>query len=165
MISMICSVGKNGELGKNNKLIWHIPRDMKFFKDTTMGHIVIMGRNTYESLPGKLPGRDMKIITSKKNNIEDVEVISNVLDVVDRYLDTEEEVFVIGGASIYEQFLKYTNKLYITEIDAVCSSADTFFPEFDKNEWIRKVIDSGEYEGIKFQMCVYEKNNIRRIKS
>ena len=160
MISMICSVGKNRELGKNNELIWRIPKDMKFFKETTMGHIVVMGRNTYESLPGDLPGRSMKVITSKNIDNDNVEVISSVNEILERYLNTEEEIFIIGGSSIYSQFLGYANRLYLTEINDSDNEADTFFPEFDKNDWNRILIDSGEHKGITFEMCVYKRKVI-----
>ena len=157
---MICSVGKNRELGKNNELIWHIPRDMKFFKETTMGHIVVMGKKTYESLPGDLPGREMIVLSSSYVNDENVETVNNINEILDRYLDVDDEVFIIGGASIYNQFLKYANKLYLTEIDDTDVNADTFFPEFDKNQWNRTLIDKNEYKGIAFEMCVYERKNI-----
>ena len=84
MISMICSVGKNRELGKNNGLIWHIPRDMKFFKDTTMGHVVIMGKRTYESLPGILPGREMIVISSNNMDNGNVEIVNNIDEIIDK---------------------------------------------------------------------------------
>ena len=154
MISMISSVGKNGELGRKNELIWHIPKDMKFFKNTTMGHVVVMGKNTYESLPGDLPGRKMVVLSFDKI-IGNVETVYSVEEILDKYLDKDEEVFIIGGASIYSQFIKYANKLYLTEIDDECSDADTFFPEFDKNEWDREVVDTGNYNGINFEMCKY----------
>jgi len=157
MISMICSVGKNRELGKNNELIWHIPRDMKFFKETTMGHVVVMGKMTYSSLPGDLPGRDMKVLSFDKIDDEKVETIYSVEEVLDRYLSIEDEVFIIGGASLYNQFLKYANKLYLTEIDDSDNEADTFFPVFDKCEWNRILVNSGEHKNIKFEMCIYER--------
>ena len=153
MISMISSVGKNGELGRKNELIWHIPKDMKFFKNTTMGHVVVMGKNTYESLPGDLPGRKMVVLSFDKI-VGNVETVYSVEEILNKYLDIDEEVFIIGGASIYSQFIKHANKLYLTEIDDECSDADTFFPEFDKNEWNREVLDMGNHNGINFEMCL-----------
>lgn len=157
MISMIASVGKNRELGIDNHLIWKIPRDMKFFRDTTMGHKVIMGRKTYESLPGYLPGREMIVLDF--NKVEgNVSTMYSVEEVLDNYLDSPEEVFIIGGTSIYKQFIKYATRLYLTEIDESCHLADVYFPEFNKRNWSREVITSGEWENIKFTMCKYTKN-------
>lgn len=157
MISMIASVGKNRELGIDNHLIWKIPRDMKFFRDTTMGHKVIMGRKTYESLPGYLPGREMIVLDF--NKVEgNVSTMYSVEEVLDNYLNSPEEVFIIGGASIYKQFIKYATRLYLTEIDESCYLADVYFPEFNKRNWSREVITSGEWENIKFTMCKYTKN-------
>ena len=156
MISMIAAVGKNRELGIDNRLIWKIPRDMKFFRDTTMGHKVIMGRKTYESLPGYLPGREMIVLDF--NKVEgNVSTMYSVEEVLDNYLDSPEEVFIIGGASIYKQFIKYATRLYLTEIDE-SHFADVYFPEFNKRNWSREIITSGEWENIKFTMCKYTKN-------
>lgn len=89
MISMISSVGKNRELGKDNNLVWRIPADMRFFKETTMGHTVIMGRNTYESISNGLPGRKM-IVLSSRNLDGHVEIVSNVDEILNRYFDSED---------------------------------------------------------------------------
>ena len=156
MISMIAAVGKNLELGKNNNLIWHIPNDMKFFKNTTMNHKVVMGRKTYESLPGKLPGREMIIISTGIVD-KDVTVEPSINNVVDRYKKNDEEIFICGGASIYKQFLPYADRLYLTEIADIDKDADTFFPEFDKNEWNRQVISKDVYKDINYEICLYER--------
>ena len=134
MISMIASVGKNRELGKDNNLIWHIPDDMKFFKETTMGHVVIMGLNTYKSLPTKLKDRKMAVISDVEIDDNEIEVFKDIDSVIDKYGNSKQEVFIIGGASIYKQFIEYANRLYLTEIDDVCSKADTFFPRFNKKK-------------------------------
>lgn len=154
MISMIASVGKRGELGKNNELIWHIPEDMKFFKNTTMGHTVIMGKNTYLSLPGNLPGRQMIVLSSSMDD-KDVNVTSNIDEILDKYLEVEEEIFIIGGAFVYKQFIDYADKIYLTEIDDECLSADTFFPSFDKNKWDREIINTGIHNNLSYEMCKY----------
>lgn len=156
MISMICSVGRNNELGKGNKLIWHIPKDMKFFKEMTMGHVVVMGRKTYESLPGDLPGRKMVVLSSSKK-IENVTVVSSIEEVLDKYKDSSEEVFIIGGNTLYKEFIKYANKMYLTEIDDECNEADTYFPKFDKSKWNKKIIYEDVYKDINFKMCEYIK--------
>ena len=152
---MISSVGKNRELGKNNDLIWHFKDDMKFFKETTMGHTVVMGYNTYESLPGDLPGRH--IIVVSYSPVDGVETVNGIDQIIDKYKDSKEEIFICGGASIYKQFLPYADKLYLTEIDADDSEADTYFPEFDKEEWNRQFIKECESNNIKFIMYLYER--------
>ena len=155
MISMISSVGRNRELGKKNSLIWHFKEDMKFFKNTTMNHTVVMGLNTYNSLPGDLPGRHIIVVSF--DPVPDVDYVTNIESIVEKYKDSEEEIFICGGASIYKQFLPYASKLYLTEIDASDSEADTFFPEFDKNEWRKTKIEEHCQNDIKFAMYLYER--------
>ena len=156
MISMIASVGKNMELGKNNNLIWHFKEDMKFFKETTMGHKVIMGRKTYESLPGNLPGREMIVISTKTVD-GDVTVLNDINSIVDKYKNSQEEIFIIGGASIYKEFLPYASKIYLTEICAEDLAADTFFPSFNKDDWNKVIISENVENNIQFKMCLYQK--------
>ena len=157
MISIICSVGKNLEIGKNNDLVWHFSEDLKYFKEITMNHSVMMGYNTYKSLPKKLPGRKMIVITHRKIDDIDIEVVNNIDEVLNRYVDNDEEVFVIGGASIYREFLEYAKRLYITEIDATDREADTYFPSFNKEDWNKKILRRCMHDDIKFNMCLYEK--------
>ena len=156
MISMIASVGKNMELGKNNNLIWHFKEDMKFFKETTMGHKVIMGRKTYESLPGNLPGREMIVISTKTVD-GDVIFFNDINSIVDKYNNSKEEIFIIGGASIYKEFLPYASKIYLTEICAEDLAADTFFPTFNKDDWNKEIISENVENNIQFKMCLYQK--------
>lgn len=158
MISMISSVGKNRELGKNNDLIWHFSKDMNFFKNTTMGHTVVMGYNTYRSLPGDLPGRH--IIVVSYGDVPNVDVVNNIECIVDKYKNSTEEIFICGGASIYKQFLPYADKLYLTEIEAEDLGADTFFPEIDFNEWNKSLIEHNSQNEIDFTMYLYERKGI-----
>ena len=155
MISMISSVGRNRELGKKNGLIWHFKEDMKFFKNTTMNHTVVMGLNTYNSLPGDLPGRHIIVVSFVP--VDGVDYVNNIESIVDKYKDSDEEIFICGGASIYKQFLPYANKLYLTEIDAEDKEADTFFPEFDKNGWKKTLLDEKSQNDINFKMFLYER--------
>jgi len=155
MISMISSVGKNRELGKKNGLIWHFKEDMKFFKNMTMNHIVVMGLNTYKSLPGDLPGRHIIVVSF--DPVDGVEYVNNIESIIDKYQNSEEEIFICGGASIYKQFLPYADKLYLTEIDACDCEADTFFPEFDKTEWNRTLLEEHSQNDISFKMYLYER--------
>ena len=133
-VSIIAAVGRNFELGKNNDLIWHFKQDMKFFKETTLGHTVIMGRKTFESLPKALPNRLNVVITSDSSySAENIVVVSSVEQAL-KYCNNEE-AFVIGGGMIYKEFLPFADKLYLTEIEDSRENADTYFPSFDKNEF------------------------------
>jgi len=147
MISIIAAIGKNRELGKDNKLLWHIPDDFKRFKDLTSGHIVIMGRKTYESLPENfrpLPKRINIVITKNKNVVEQfiapkidgamnrtTTIFCNSIETaLDKAREFNDKIFIIGGASIYTQGIKYSDKLYLTLIDKEYPDADAFFPEY-----------------------------------
>lgn len=155
-VSIIAAVGRNFELGKNNDLIWHFKQDMKFFKETTLGHTVIMGRKTFESLPKALPNRLNVVITSDSSySAENIVVVSSVEQAL-KYCDNEE-AFVIGGGMIYKEFLPFADKLYLTEIEGSLENADTYFPLFDKNEYKRTVVKSTDENGIAFSHIIYEK--------
>ena len=155
-VSIIAAVGRNFELGKNNELIWHFKQDMKFFKETTLGHTVIMGRKTFESLPKALPNRLNVVITSDSSySAENIVVVSSVEQAL-KYCDNEE-AFVIGGGMIYKEFLPFADRLYLTEIEDSLENADTYFPSFDKNEYKRTVVKSTDENGIAFSHIIYEK--------
>lgn len=155
-VSMIAAVGKNLELGKNNNLIWHFKEDMKFFKDTTIGHTVVMGRKTFESLPKALPGRKNIVITSNADyQAQGATVVTSVEEALQ--IADNEEVFVIGGGKIYAEFLPYADKLFLTEIDAECADADTYFPQFNKSEYIKEIINYYDIDGVEFYHVVYKK--------
>ena len=155
-VSMIAAVGKNLELGKNNNLIWHFKEDMKFFKDTTMGHTVVMGRKTFESLPKALPGRKNIVISSNSEyQAQGATVVTSVDEALQ--IADNEEIFVIGGGKIYAEFLPYADKLYLTEINAECEDADTYFPQFNKSEYIKEIINYYDIDGVEFYHVVYKK--------
>lgn len=152
-ISLIAAIGRNRELGRNNKLIFDIPQDMAHFKEKTTGHTIIMGRKTFESIGRALPNRKNIVITRDKEfqTHHDVEIASTVEDALEIAKRHENgEVFVIGGAQIYEAFLPYADKLYLTLVDREVPDADAFFPEY-KNEF-KKIISShsGEDKDYKF---------------
>lgn len=135
MISIIAAIGKNNELGKGNTLLWHMPADMKFFRETTRGHTVIMGRKTFESLKSALPNRKNIVITRDKSYIRHgVDVVHSLEEAIN-LAGSEDEVFIIGGADIYKQAMDFADKLYITHIDATDKDADTFFPELIPIVW------------------------------
>lgn len=135
MISLIAAIGKNNELGKDNTLIWQMPADMKFFRETTKGHAIIMGRKTFESIGKALPNRKNIVITrDKKYKKESVEIAHSLIEAL-KMANIKDEVFIIGGAEIYKQAMDFADKLYITHIDAEDKKADTFFPEIIPILW------------------------------
>ncbi len=157
MIGMIAAIGKNNELGKDNKLLWRVPNDMKFFKRTTMEHKVIMGFNTYKSLPPTgLPGREIIVLTNEQQeNTENVKFVEDINEIIDNYLESPEEVFIAGGASMYRQFLPYVNYMYLTELDFECKEADVYYPFFDKEEWNPNLLEEGTSNNINYKIYKY----------
>ena len=136
MISLIVAISKNGAIGRNNKLLFHIKEDLNFFKEVTMSKTMIMGRKTFESLPSVLPGRKHVVVTRDldyKVNHKQVEVVNSIESILDKYKDSKEEVFIIGGGQVYTQALRseLIDTLYITVVDEIVDDADTFFPEID----------------------------------
>lgn len=155
-ISMIAAAGKNMELGRNNALIWRLPDDLKFFKKTTLGKCIIMGRKTFESLPKALPGRKNIVISSNKNYEAPGAV--TVPSPEEALIEAEgDEVFIIGGESVYKAFLPSADNIYLTEVDASCSDADAFFPDFDKGKYTSVQLGENENNGIKFAHILYER--------
>ena len=153
-ISIIAAVGKNLELGKNNKLIWNLKEDLKYFKEMTMGKTVVMGEKTYYSIGKALPGRKNIVLSFDDINLNDAKVCNNYMEI---FSLVEEEIFVIGGASIYKLFLPYADKLYLTEIDDEDSSADCYFPVFNKDSYEKKVIKKECENDINYSFVCYEK--------
>ena len=136
MLSIIVAIAKNNVIGKDNKLIWHLPEDLKRFRKLTTGHTIIMGRKTFESLGKVLQNRKHVILsnnTEMRTEDENVEVINDI-SLLDEYISSEEENFVIGGAAIYELLMPYTNKMYITKINEEFEG-DVYFPQIDEKEW------------------------------
>ena len=158
ILSMIAAIGKNNELGKNNDLIWNLDGDLPFFKKTTMGKPVVMGRTTFFSLPKALPGRKNIVLTFPP--LFEAPGITAVLTPEEALalVKDEEEVFIIGGASIYRLFLPMADRLYLTEADAEDPEADVYFPAFDKSEWTRTVLGAGGTD-IKYEQALYERIN------
>ncbi len=157
-ITMIAAVGKNLELGKNNQLIWPIKDDLKFFREQTMGKPIVMGMNTYKSLPSLLPGRKHVVLTSREIVLpNEVLVLHSIKEILTFIKEYEDEVMIIGGASLYKQFLEYAKKLILTEIDKEDSEADTFFPEFNKVDWNKELLSVHEKDNMSYQHVIYRK--------
>ncbi len=144
-LTLIAAIGENRELGKNNDMIWHLPQDLKFFRKQTQGHTIVMGRKTFESLPGMLPKRHHVVISRSCTDLgKDVEMCTSVEEFLNRYKDSDEEIYCIGGGMIYKEMLPYADKLVLTEIEAK-ADADVYFPEFDKSLY-QKIILSDIWE-------------------
>lgn len=133
-IAAIVATDLNNAIGKNNKLLWHLPADLKFFKSTTMGCPVIMGRKTYESIGRLLPGRKNIIITRNENYKIDGAFIFNSIEEATKSLAQEEKIFIIGGAEIYNQSIKITSEVYRTLIKSNFE-ADTYFLKLEENNF------------------------------
>lgn len=159
-ISIIAAVGKNLELGKNNDLIWSLPNDLKFFKNVTNGKMVVMGKNTFKSLPKVLPNRKNVVLTfpdDKEILPSEVEIFHGIPEFLDRYKDYTEEIFIIGGASIYKQFLNLADTLYLTEINDTCLDASVYFPKFNKKLFIKEIIGENSDNDIKYKHVIYRR--------
>lgn len=143
-ISIIVAIDKNYAIGKDKQLLWHIPADLKRFKKITSGHQVIMGKLTFESLPVRpLPNRKNIVITDQRGEtFEGCTTVYSIEDALNLCSD-EQESFIIGGGSIYRQFLPYCNKLYITLVNKEFE-ADTYFPQFDTSQW--KLVEKEDHD-------------------
>lgn len=141
MLSIIAAIAKNGVIGNQGKLPWHLPEDLKHFKETTLGHPIVMGRKTFESIGKPLPGRENIVLTRDQTfQGKGVTVIHSLADAIENHPD--EEIFVIGGAEIYQLALPLADKLYLTLIDQEFPG-DTYFPAIDfKKEF--KIIQESE---------------------
>lgn len=139
IISLIVAASTNNAIGKDNKLLWHLPNDMKFFKNTTWGMPVVMGRKTFEALAGEpLPGRFNFVITRNKDwnpGRDKVQVAADLPTALKLAGDTDcKETFVIGGGEIYKESMSIANRIYMTRVHAVLDG-DTFFPVIDETQW------------------------------
>ena len=135
--SIIAAIGKNRELGKKGGLVFNIPGDLKFFKQTTMGYPVVMGRTTFLSLPRLLPGRKHYVLSPDEEPTfpEEVTVLHDLNQFIKDHQNDSQEYFIIGGGSIYQQFLPHCDKIYLTEVDGEDAEADVYFPDFDKTNY------------------------------
>ena len=158
MISIIAAVAQNGVIGDKNALLWHISEDLRFFKRTTSGHPVIMGRKTYESLGRPLPNRTNVVISRTPREIEGCTVVSSLEEAIALF-PKEEEIFIIGGAQIYALALGVANKMYLTKVYHDYQG-DTSFPEWNANEWQltqKESFECGEKYPHPFSFETYER--------
>lgn len=142
ILSLIVAADENNAIGVNNTLPWHLPEDLKFFKRTTLGKPVIMGRKTYESLGKPLPGRLNIVLTrGSKPELPEGVVLLHTLEEAVKYAEVQgaEEAMVLGGGEIFRQAAGMVDRMYITRVHAKIAGADTFFPAIDHTHWTLKV--------------------------
>lgn len=171
-IIMIAAVDQNGAIGRDNQLLAHLPDDMAFFRKTTTGQVVVMGRKTYDSLPvinGRrmLPNR-VNVVLSRdtrymfKPPVATMYTMEEALDWADAYgrMSNPRDTYIIGGGEIYKQFMPHADKLYVTHIKHAFEGADTFFPEIDENVWActnAEIYFANERNEYDFTICTYER--------
>ncbi len=135
MATIIVAMGKNNEIGKNNELLWHLPKDLKHFKNLTSGHPVVMGRKTYESIGKPLPNRTNIVISRKKDWFEEgILIVGSIKEALKFAKKIDKDYFIIGGGTIYEQTIEKADKLEVTVVDATLD-ADTYFPKINPKIW------------------------------
>lgn len=159
-IALIAAIARNNAIGYNNKLLYWLPNDLKHFKEITNGNTIIMGSNTFRSLPkGALPNRRNIVLSRKEKMFIGAEVFSS-LDEALNTCDENETVFIIGGEMLYKQTIDKANVLYITEIDDIPKKADAYFPDFSKEKWEVEKKDSfkkDEKHLFDYQFITYKK--------
>ena len=154
IINIIAAVGKNLELGKDNKLIWPIKEDLIYFKEKTLGKTVVMGKNTFYSIGKALPGRNNIVLTSGNIEVDNIKVLHDYKEV---FSLEEDEIYIIGGESIYRLFLPYADNLYLTEIDKEDLLADSYFPYFNKNDYYKEIIKKSSSNDLNYSFVRYGK--------
>lgn len=158
-LSIIAAIGKNNELGANNSLLWKLNDDLKLFKQLTMGHCIIMGRKTFESIGRALPGRINIVVTTGKIDVEGIFVAIDLNHAVELARESgDDEAFIIGGGQIYGYAIDLADKLYITHVDAEFPKADIFLPPINYDEWEltdSKLFDKSEKNEFAFEYKAY----------
>lgn len=134
MISIIVACSENNVIGKDNGLIWRLSNDLKRFKALTTGHAIVMGRKTFESIGRPLPNRRNIILSKNLGAMDGCEIMRSTDEVLELAKSTDEELFIIGGGQVYEQFLPFADKLYLTLVHTE-AEGDTFFPDLNRDEW------------------------------
>ena len=155
-ISIIAALSSNNVIGTENSLPWEIPADLKHFQKITLGKPVIMGQKTFESIKNPLPGRKNIVLTFDKDFKPEGCVVAYSIDEAIQKAEKEKEIMIIGGASIYEQFLPLADKMYLTLIHRDFKG-DSFFPEFDRSEWLEIEREKNESDGYEYDFVIFQK--------
>jgi dihydrofolate reductase len=157
VISIIAAVASNGVIGLNNTLPWHLPEDLKRFRSLTMGHHIIMGRNTFESLGRLLPGRITVIVSRNPDYVLDGAIVVTSLPEAIAACGDDPEIFVIGGAQLYRQAIASADRMYLTEIDAAFEG-DVHFPDYERAHWKELAREVGVTpQGLRYAYVTYER--------
>lgn len=156
---MIAAIGKNRELGVDNHLIWHLSEDLKYFKQKTLGHKIVMGYKTFASFKKILPNREHLVLTHNNIQMDNVKVFANYESLLEYLKTLEEDIYIIGGATIYRLFIQEAEELLLTEVDATFGDADTYFPEFSKEDFDKELIDENMENDINYRFVRYRKKN------
>ncbi|NLM25148.1 MAG: dihydrofolate reductase [Firmicutes bacterium] len=159
MLSLIVAVSENGVIGKDNQLLWRIPKDLKYFKEKTMGKKILMGRKTFQSLPGLLPGREHIVLTRNQDFQAPAGVrVYHDSNELEYLINADEEVFLIGGGQLYEQFIDLCDKLYITWVHQEFAG-DTYFPveKLIQFQEISRRTELDEESGLEISFTVYQR--------
>lgn len=164
-LSLICAMDENMVIGNNNRLPWHLPEDLKYFKRTTMGKCIIMGRKTFESIGRPLPGRTNIIVTrSRDYEVDNARVVDSLADAIElaenvSFIDGTDEAFIIGGAELYKHALPYVDRMHLTMVHAEVDG-DTFFPDFAVEEWqevSKEYFEADEFNPYPYSICIFER--------
>lgn len=156
-LAIIACISQDRGLGKDGKLLWNLKPDMQFFRQTTLGHPVVMGGKTYRSIGQPLPGRE-NIVLTRETEIPGVRVFHDKI-ALDEFLEQiPGPKFIIGGASLYSDYLDRADMLYLTEVQAT-KPADVYFPEFRRSDFDREVLSQNEVDGIKFEIVKYQRRS------
>ena len=159
-VSLIVAMAKNRVIGVNNTLPWHLPADLKRFKSLTMGHHIVMGRKTYESIGKPLPGRTSVVVTRNPDYSVPGVIMENSLEAAIAACGDDEDIFVIGGAELYRQAVTLADRIYLTEIEAEISG-DAHFTELDSKQWQetgRESHDRDEKNAYKYHFVIYDRS-------
>ncbi len=161
IVSMIAAMGKNRVIGKGNQMMWHLPEEFKYFKQTTLGHCVITGRKNFEAMGRPLPKRTNIVVTRQKGLKLDGCIVVNSVEEALEYAKSqgESEAFILGGGQIYKEGLKYADRIYLTEVD-YSEEGEVYFPEFNDREFSKELVKKMEVTSnnpLKWEAFLYTK--------
>ena len=158
-LAMIACVSRDGGLGNEGELLWQIPADMQFFRQTTLNSTVIMGRKTFTSIGRPLPRRRNIVLSRHEVQGEGIEWCSSMENLISLLMKISGQKFIIGGSSLYEAFLPYSEKLYLTEVNAI-KPADTYFPKWTRADFTKQILQSGLHDGLQYQIIEYTRKGL-----
>lgn len=166
IISSIVAISNNNAIGIDNDLPWHMPADLKFFKETTLGHYILMGRKSFDSVGRPLPGRTNIVVTRNKEfSNSQLKIVHSISDGILLAIEAkQEQLFILGGSNIYTQTMHIANRLYVTKINTHIPNATAFFPEIDLDVWTLISEDphqADEANPFDYNFCVYDKKGTK----